>query len=232
MIRFVSYRWYIHLVLLTVIAQNTRGFSLNSRRSRSANENVEFQPTPNLGKMKQFQFAFVVWKWLISNFTLIVSAFFSVNPNFFKKCDPCALGIRCVPAIQCPAHVRMGTLGKPQICDLPHGGHGYCCTTGRNFTNRGKKINFHTFFPLLKIGWLHLMYFIHLFDIKKDEKHQRSASKGRNAASDLSNNLIKIISSAIEEANDHLLELNSQEPEVAVINKQNQPDFMHNLVFR
>lgn len=60
MTRFLPFQWYIHLVLLTVIVQNARGFSLNSRRSRSAivNENVQFQPTPNLGKLrtKLFQF--------------------------------------------------------------------------------------------------------------------------------------------------------------------------------
>lgn len=26
----------------------------------------------------------------------------TVNPNFFKKCDPCKPGIQCVPSIQCP----------------------------------------------------------------------------------------------------------------------------------
>lgn len=69
-----------------------------------------------------------------SFFLLIV-----VNPSFFKKCDPCKPGIQCVPSIQCPAHVRMRSNQKPQICDLPHGGHGFCCTTGRNFTDHRKR---------------------------------------------------------------------------------------------
>lgn len=52
MLRFMPFQWYIFLVLLTVIVQNARGFSLNGRRSRSAilNENLQFQPTLNLGK--------------------------------------------------------------------------------------------------------------------------------------------------------------------------------------
>lgn len=59
-----------------------------------------------------------------------------VNENIFKKFEPCEIGVPCVPSIQCPAHVRMKSDEKPQICGLPHGGHGYCCTTGRNFTDR------------------------------------------------------------------------------------------------
>lgn len=53
MLHFLPFRWLIHLVLLTVIVQNARGFSINSRRNfRSAigNENPQFQPIPNLGK--------------------------------------------------------------------------------------------------------------------------------------------------------------------------------------
>lgn len=53
MFRFLPFQWLIHVILITVLVQNARGFSLNGRRSsRSAilNENVRFQPTPNLGK--------------------------------------------------------------------------------------------------------------------------------------------------------------------------------------
>lgn len=68
---------------------------------------------------------------------------------------------------------------------------------------------------------------------KIDEKHQRStSSKARSAISDATNDLIKIIRSIINEAGEQLTELNSREPEVAVVNQQNQPDFLHNLVFR
>lgn len=59
-----------------------------------------------------------------------------------------------------------------------------------------------------------------------------SASKARSAVSDASDNLIKIIRSIINEAGDHLTELNNRDFEVAVVNQQNQPDFLHNLVFR
>lgn len=52
MARCLPFQWYIHLALLTVLVQNARGFSLNSRSTRmaSAKENARFQPTPNLGK--------------------------------------------------------------------------------------------------------------------------------------------------------------------------------------
>ncbi|KAH8248259.1 hypothetical protein KR038_009704 [Drosophila bunnanda] len=50
-----------------------------------------------------------------------------------KKCSPC-VGVKCVPKIQCPAHVRMESHEKPQICDLPAGKLGYCCQTGQNHT--------------------------------------------------------------------------------------------------
>lgn len=51
MLRFLPFQWHIHLILLIVIVQNARGFSLNSRTTRNAvaKENVRFQPTPNLG---------------------------------------------------------------------------------------------------------------------------------------------------------------------------------------
>lgn len=64
------------------------------------------------------------------------------------------------------------------------------------------------------------------------EENRKSTSKARSAVSDASTNLIKIIGSIINEANDHLNELNSHEPEVAVVNTQSQPDTMHNLMFR
>lgn len=67
---------------------------------------------------------------------------------------------------------------------------------------------------------------------KTDEKRKKFASNARSAVSEAPSSLIKFISSIINEAGDHLTELNSHEPEVAVVNQQNQADFMHNLVFR
>lgn len=52
-----------------------------------------------------------------------------------KKCDPCPKNVHCVPPIQCPAYVRLETFDKPQLCDLPAGTHGYCCTSGYNHTS-------------------------------------------------------------------------------------------------
>ncbi|GAB0100154.1 Chorion peroxidase [Sergentomyia squamirostris] len=48
--------------------------------------------------------------------------------------EPCSPGIRCVPPIQCPAHVNLNTEEKPKPCELPGSGHGLCCTTGQNHT--------------------------------------------------------------------------------------------------
>ncbi|BFG00490.1 chorion peroxidase [Drosophila madeirensis] len=57
----------------------------------------------------------------------------TATSGLLKKCLPCT-GVKCVPQIQCPAHVRMESHEKPQICDLPAGKFGYCCQTGQNHT--------------------------------------------------------------------------------------------------
>lgn len=57
------------------------------------------------------------------------------SPQILKKCDPCPKDIKCVPHIQCPAHVVMKS-HKPQLCELPGGTHGLCCTTGQKHTNK------------------------------------------------------------------------------------------------
>lgn len=66
------------------------------------------------------------------NFFLI---FFTHTVTSFEKCDPCPKEANCVPAIQCPAHLRMSK--HPQLCDLPGNSrtHGLCCTTKQNHTD-------------------------------------------------------------------------------------------------
>ncbi|EDV91128.1 GH17282 [Drosophila grimshawi] len=59
--------------------------------------------------------------------------------GLMEKCKPCKVGIKCVPQIQCPAHVRMGQHEKPQVCDLPAGKFGFCCETGQNHTAHESK---------------------------------------------------------------------------------------------
>lgn len=54
----------------------------------------------------------------------------------FKKCDPCPIGVHCVPHIQCPAHVTMKKIERPQTCELKGGSHGLCCTTGQNHSSK------------------------------------------------------------------------------------------------
>lgn len=53
----------------------------------------------------------------------------------FQKCEPCSSEAKCVPAIQCPAHIRMTK--QPPLCDLPGNSntHGLCCTTNQNHTS-------------------------------------------------------------------------------------------------
>lgn len=65
-----------------------------------------------------------------------------VTPSILKKCDDCPNNIRCVPPIQCPAHVRLAAHEKPQVCDLPGGKYGYCCVTGQNHTYKSNKERF------------------------------------------------------------------------------------------
>lgn len=70
----------------------------------------------------------------------IASTFFFCSPpnkvTSFQKCEPCPKTAKCVPAIQCPAHLRMSKL--PQLCDLPGKGntHGLCCTTKQSHTTK------------------------------------------------------------------------------------------------
>lgn len=66
----------------------------------------------------------------------LLMSFFYHTVTSFQKCDPCPTNIECVPAIQCPAHIRMTK--QPQLCDLPGSGttHGLCCTTRQNHTSK------------------------------------------------------------------------------------------------
>uniref|UniRef100_A0A7G3ADF7 Putative chorion peroxidase n=1 Tax=Lutzomyia longipalpis TaxID=7200 RepID=A0A7G3ADF7_LUTLO len=60
------------------------------------------------------------------------------------KYDPCPDSIKCVPPIQCPAHVNLPDAEKPRPCELDKGtGHGLCCTTGQNHTAPKKKEHHH-----------------------------------------------------------------------------------------
>lgn len=64
----------------------------------------------------------------------IFSKNFLLSVTSFEKCDPCPKEAKCVPAIQCPAHLRMSK--QPQLCDLPGNSrtHGLCCTSKQNHT--------------------------------------------------------------------------------------------------
>lgn len=127
-----------------------------------------------------------------------------------KKCDPCPKGIRCVPPIQCPAHVRLSIVDKPQLCDLPlHGGHGYCCTSGQNHTaSNGHDSHHHHYYSSSSSGR----------SIENDEAHEHIN--------------IKRFRAIIEEARTAFAgDLQKEKLQTHVI-PQGHPEFFHNLVFR
>ncbi|XP_059614078.1 chorion peroxidase [Phlebotomus argentipes] len=76
---------------------------------------------------------------------------FTPVPNFpvkksglLVKYDPCPHNVRCVPPIQCPAHVNLPAAEKPRPCELASGsGHGLCCTTGQNHTGQKSQAHHH-----------------------------------------------------------------------------------------
>lgn len=57
-------------------------------------------------------------------------------------------------------------------------------------------------------------------------------SVGRSALSDATTNIFKVVTSVIHDATEHLANLEEHEPEVAVVNPHDQPEFMHNLLFQ
>lgn len=73
-------------------------------------------------------------------------------------------------------------------------------------------------------------YFIR-FD-GEDEKQKKSSANVRSAVTDVTKNMLKLMNAVISEAGNHLNDLEQHEPEVAVVNPHDQPEFMHNLLFR
>lgn len=60
----------------------------------------------------------------------------------------------------------------------------------------------------------------------------KAHSFGRSALSEATSNIFKVVNSVIHEATEHLAGLEEHEPEVAVVNPRDQPQFMHNLMFQ
>lgn len=58
------------------------------------------------------------------------------------------------------------------------------------------------------------------------------SDKGRSVETDVSSNMFKVMNAVIIEAHGHLTELDRRDPEVAVVSAHDQPEFMHNLMFR
>lgn len=58
------------------------------------------------------------------------------------------------------------------------------------------------------------------------------SSQSRSVATDITTNILKLMKNVVNEANSHLNGLVDREPELATVNPRDQPDFMHNLLFR
>lgn len=58
----------------------------------------------------------------------------TVSPELFDEPKSCPTGIRCVPPIQCPAHLKMIESERPVVCSLHRDYKGFCCMTGQNHT--------------------------------------------------------------------------------------------------
>lgn len=55
---------------------------------------------------------------------------------------------------------------------------------------------------------------------------------GRSASSDFASGIFKLMNTIVGEANVHLTGLDHHDQEVAVVNPHDQPEFMHNMLFR
>lgn len=66
----------------------------------------------------------------------------------------------------------------------------------------------------------------------KDEKNTRKVAQGRSAVSEFTGNVFKLMNSVINEAGHHLSDLDNHEQEVAIVNPNEQPEFMHSMMFR
>lgn len=150
--------------------------------------------------------------------------FVDKNTSVAKKCDPCPKGIQCVPPIQCPAYVRMSINDRPQLCDLPAGTHGYCCTTGYNHTCKYFPQNYRYF---LSIFFYTASKGTHLHHVKHNVA--RSIEEGEHVSSDIDRkhfrDMVEKAKSAVAE------EINNEKRMKTKLSKTN-PSFFHNLVFR
>lgn len=72
-------------------------------------------------------------------------------------------------------------------------------------------------------------FFFHRLE---DVKHAHKVAQGRSAVSDFTGNIFKLMNAVIGEAGDHLSKLDHHEQEVATINPNEQPEFMHSMMFR
>lgn len=158
-----------------------------------------------------------------------------MNKNFFKKCDPCPKGVRCVPSIECPAHVRMKPNEKPQICDLPHGGHGYCCTSGRNHTKsdhrKWRQILYRYNENALFSNIIFNSFLLSDSNLPEHNEAPSKRSSSARAANSKSGEKNGIMMSVVAEARSHFTGMLNQESKSATLPKDH-PGFMHHLVFR
>jgi hypothetical protein len=117
----------------------------------------------------------------------------------FEKCVPCPKTAQCVPAIQCPAHLKMSK--QPQMCDLPGGTgtHGLCCSTKQNHTTS---------------------------DFFKNRKSSRASAISKNLMSDVINEAQMEFKIAMHNEKHHR-KSSKEQPQPTARTFLIQPDFFH-----
>lgn len=79
MLRFKPLKWLAFFLMIIILVPKTRGFSIKSRRNAVTNENIKFQPTPNLGTIhRNFLFFLSFFKNFMSGFFHSIQTIFEL----------------------------------------------------------------------------------------------------------------------------------------------------------
>lgn len=69
-------------------------------------------------------------------------------------------------------------------------------------------------------------------NIQIADRSKRHSAEGRSESTDVTPNMLKLMKNVVSEANVHLTGLMEKDPEIATVSPRDQPEFMHNLLFR
>lgn len=238
MLHFKPFKWLVVLIVIIFSVQKTRGFSISGRRNAPINENVKFQPSPNLGKI----YRFFSLKLLSSHFGLVflMCAFFL---QFF-----CTQSIRIFSKNVIHAKLAFN------VCRAFNVQLTFVCEIMKNrkfaiyhmvvmviavqlaaispiLVSRQLIIEFKMC-GILSVGEFFAKIYQNMFAFFFSLQDNRNKKSGRSAGSDISTSIFKLMNAIVSEANEHLTGLDHHESEVATVNPHDQPEFMHNLLFR